>query len=85
MQARFVDIVANHPGSNVWIEQNVLYLLTMKDVAMEMNERIGPTVKHVWNDAMHVVHTFLGVVINTTAYQLGWSSLHLLLRESSTT
>ena len=49
-----------------------------------MNNRIGPKVEQVWNVAMHVLHTFGGVVINSTAYHLGRNSLHLLLLKSST-
>ena len=48
-----------------------------------MNNQIGPTVKHVWNDAMHVLSNILGFVINTTAYHLGRYSLHLLQLKSS--
>ena len=47
-----------------------------------MNKRIGPTFKHVWNDAMHTLYNFIGFVVNTTAYHLGWYSLHLLLLKS---
>ena len=42
-----------------------------------MNNWIGPTVKHVWNDAMLVLHSFLWCDINTTAFRLGLHSLHL--------
>ena len=35
------------------------------------NNRIGPKVKQEWNVAMNVLHNFLGVFINTTAYHLG--------------
>ena len=40
---------------------------------------ISPTVKHLWNYAMHVLHKFFGFNINTTAFSLGQTSLHLLL------
>ena len=43
-----------------------------------MNNQIGPTVKHVWNDAMHRLNIFWGFVINTTAYHLDQYNLHLL-------
>ena len=43
----------------------------------------GPTVKHVWNNAVHGQHTFLGFHINTTVYHLGQYILHLLLLKSS--
>ena len=43
----------------------------------------GPTVKHVWNNAVHGQHTFLGFHINTTAYCLGQYILLLLLLKSS--
>ena len=33
-----------------------------------MNNRIGPTVKHVWNAAMHMMHQNSWYVINATAY-----------------
>ena len=49
----------------------------------EMNSWIGPTVKHLWNDDMHVLHKFVGFNINTTAFCLGQSTLHLLLLKSS--
>ena len=48
-----------------------------------MNNWIGPTVKQVWNYAMHVLHIFLGFNINTTASSLGQYSLHLLLLKST--
>ena len=48
----------------------------------ELNNWIDPTVKHVWNVAMHVLHIFWSV-INTTAYHSGRSNLHLLLLKSS--
>ena len=32
-----------------------------------MNNWIGPTVKHLWNYAMHELHNFLGFSIHTTA------------------
>ena len=38
---------------------------------VEMNNWIGPTVKHEWNNAMHVLRNFLGFDINTTAFHLG--------------
>ena len=45
---------------------------------------IGPTVKQVWNDAIHVLHTFGGgAAKNTTGYHLGRLNLHLLLLKSS--
>ena len=49
----------------------------------EMSNKIGPTVKQLWNYAMHVLHKFFGFNINTTAFCLGQSSLHLLLLMSS--
>ena len=36
-----------------------------------MNNQISPTVKHVWNVAVHVQHNFWGFVFNITAYHLG--------------
>ena len=49
-----------------------------------MNNRIGSRVKHVWNDGKHVLHNFIGFVLNSTAYHLGqFSCLHLLLLKSS--
>ena len=42
-----------------------------------------PQSQQKWNDASHVLHTFLGVVINTTADHLGRNNLHLLLLKSS--
>lgn len=42
-----------------------------------------PQSQQKWNDASHVLHTFLGVVINTTADHLGRNNLHLLLLQSS--
>ena len=44
---------------------------------------IGPTVKQLWNYVMHVLHNFFGLNVNTTAFCLGRSSLHLLLLKSS--
>ena len=41
------------------------------------------TVKQVLNVAMQVLHNLLGFVTNTTAYLLGWYSLHLLTLKSS--
>ena len=43
----------------------------------KMNNWIGPTVKQLWKYAMHVQHNFFGFNINTTAFCLGQSSLHL--------
>ena len=37
----------------------------------EMNNRTGSITKHVWSDAMHVLHNFGCFVINVTAYRLG--------------
>ena len=51
----------------------------------ETNNRIGPTVKHVWNVAMHLLHIWGGFVINTTAYHSGRYNLHLLILKSSMT
>ena len=48
-----------------------------------MSNWIGPTVKQLWNYAMHVLYKFFGFNINTTAFCLCWSSLHLLLLKSS--
>ena len=48
-----------------------------------MNKWIGPKVKQAWNVAMLVLHNFLGLVINTTAYHLAGYSLHLLLLKCS--
>ena len=39
--------------------------------------------KQLWNYAMHVLHKFFGLNINTTAVCLGRSNLHLLLLKSS--
>ena len=50
-----------------------------------MSNWIGPTVKQLWNDAMHVFNNFFGFNINTTAFCLGRSSLHLLILKSSMT
>ena len=47
-----------------------------------MNNRIGPTVKQVWNVVMHVLLIIVGFVINRSAH-LGRYSLHLLLLKSS--
>ena len=50
----------------------------------EMNNSIGPTVQHAWNNSMHVVqHNFLGFDINTPAFCLGQYCLHLLPLKSS--
>ena len=49
----------------------------------EMSNWIGPTVKELWNFAMHVLHKFFGFNINATAFCLGQSSLHLLKLKSS--
>ena len=46
----------------------------------EMNNWIGLTVKHLWNDAMYKLHNFLGFNINTTVFCLG---LHLLVNEKA--
>ena len=46
----------------------------------EMNDWIGPTVKHAILPYMCCI--FLRLVKNTTAYHLGLSSLHLLLLKS---
>ena len=48
-----------------------------------MNNQIGPTVKHVRNDAMHLLNNFLGFVMNTRAYHYGQYSPHLILLKSS--
>ena len=48
-----------------------------------MSNWIGPRVKQLWNYAMHVLHKFLGFNINTTAFCLGRSRLHLLILKSS--
>ena len=48
-----------------------------------MSNWIGPTVKQLWNYAMHVLHNFFVFNTNTTAFCLGRSSLHLLLLKSS--
>ena len=48
-----------------------------------MSNWIGPTVKQLWNYAMHLLHNFFGFDTNTTAFCLGRSSLHLLLIKSS--
>ena len=56
-----------------------LFLLFLLDP----NNWIGPTVKHVWNDAMHVLHNFGEFDINTTAFCLGQYSHHLPLLKSS--
>ena len=48
-----------------------------------MNNWNGPTVKQIWNYAIQVLHNFFGFNINTTAFCLGQSSLHLLLLKSS--
>ena len=42
-----------------------------------MNNCISPTVKQLWNYAMHVLHNFGRFNINTTAFCLGKYSLHL--------
>ena len=47
-----------------------------------MSNWIGPTVKQLWNYAMHLLHNF-GFNTNTTGFCLGLSSLHLLLLKSS--
>ena len=39
-----------------------------------MSNWIGPTVKQLWNFAMHVLHNFFGFSINTTTFCLGRSS-----------
>ena len=48
-----------------------------------MSNWIGPTVKQLWNYALHLLHNFFGFNPNTTAFCLGQSSLHLLLLKSS--
>ena len=50
-----------------------------------MSNWIGPTGKQLWNYAMQVLHNFWGLNINTTAFCLGQSSIHLLLPKSSMT
>ena len=44
-----------------------------------MNNWISPTVKHVWNIAMHVLCNFFRLSKKTTAYHFGQFSIHLLL------
>ena len=39
--------------------------------------------QQLWNYAMHVLHNFLGFYINTTAFCLGRSNLHLPILKSS--
>ena len=46
----------------------------------ELNNQISPTVKQLWN---YVLHEFFEFNINTAAFCLGRSSLHLLLQKSS--
>ena len=48
-----------------------------------MSNWISPTVKQLWNYAMHVLHNFFRFNTNTTAFCLGQSSVHLLLLKSS--
>ena len=48
----------------------------------DMKNQISPTVKHVWNVAMHALLNIFGFVINTTANHLTQYSLHLLLLKS---
>ena len=48
-----------------------------------MNNWIGPTVKHVWNNAMHALHNFWGFDVYTSAFRLGLYNPHLLLLKSS--
>ena len=43
-----------------------------------MNNWIGPTVKQVWNIAMHVLHNFFGLLKTQQLTHLGRYSLHLL-------
>ena len=50
---------------------------------MRWTTGIGTTVKHELNNAMHVLHNFLGFDINTTAFCLGQYSLRLLLLKTS--
>ena len=54
-----------------------------RNLTTEMSNWIGPTVKQLWNYAMHVLHNFFRFNINTAAFCLGRSSLHLLLLKSS--
>ena len=49
----------------------------------EMNKCISARVKQVWNVPMHVLHRFLGFIINTTDQHLGQHDLHVLLLKSS--
>ena len=48
-----------------------------------MSNWISPTVKQLWKYVMYVLYTFFGFDINTTAFCLGRSSLHLLILKSS--
>ena len=50
-----------------------------------MNNWIGPTVKQLWILAMQVLHNLFGVNINTAAFCMGLSRLHLLILKSSMT
>ena len=51
---------------------------------VEGDEQLNrPTVKQLWNYAMHVLRIFFGFNNNRTAFCLGRDSLHLLLLESS--
>ena len=47
-----------------------------------MRNRIGPTAKHEWNVAIHVLQISFGFFTNTTAHRLGRYSLHFLLLKS---
>ena len=47
-----------------------------------MNKWIGPTVKQLWNYAMHCCINLFEININATAFCFGRSSLHLLLLKS---
>ena len=47
-----------------------------------MNNWIGPTVKHVWNNAMRLMWNIWVFDINSTAFRLGRYSLHLLLQRA---
>ena len=59
------------------------YLYDGAILQRERNKRIGPKVKQVPNVDKHVLHKFLVLVINTTAYHLRQYSLHLLLLKKS--
>ena len=67
-------------AASAWIQVELNHVALQQK---EMNNWIGPTVKHVWNDTLFALLILFGFVISTTAFHLSQQSIHLLLLESS--